>query len=80
MLLFGLFSYLFFPTALVSDKMSENPKFRVAETLVNEYSLWMNLTIKSLAPGDFGTYICSSVNALGKMESQVSVHSEYDVK
>ncbi|XP_026330411.1 lachesin-like [Hyposmocoma kahamanoa] len=60
--------------SLVSDKLSENPKFRVAETMVNEYSLWMNLTIKSLAPGDFGTYICSSVNALGKMESQVSVH------
>ncbi|XP_048001131.1 lachesin-like [Leguminivora glycinivorella] len=60
--------------SLVSDKLLENPKFRVTETIVNEYSLWMNLTIKSLAPSDFGTYVCASVNALGKMESQVSLH------
>lgn len=57
----------------------ENPKFRIMETIVNEYSLWMNLTIKSLAPGDFGTYVCASVNALGKMESQVSLHSECNI-
>ncbi|KPJ19456.1 Lachesin [Papilio machaon] len=60
--------------ALVSDKLFENPKLRIAETIVNEYSQWMNLTIKSLAPKDYGTYICASVNALGKMESQVSLH------
>ncbi|XP_045767464.1 lachesin-like isoform X2 [Maniola jurtina] len=60
--------------SLVSDKLLENPKFRITETSVNEYSLWMNLTIKSLAPSDYGTYVCASVNALGKMESQVSLH------
>ncbi|KAJ2937767.1 hypothetical protein O0L34_g17897 [Tuta absoluta] len=60
--------------SLVSDKLMDNSKLRVAETIVNAYSLWMNLTIKSLSPGDFGTYVCASVNALGKMESQVSVH------
>ncbi|XP_038218669.1 lachesin-like isoform X2 [Zerene cesonia] len=60
--------------ALVSDKLLENPKFRITERSVNEYSLWMNLTIKSLALADFGTYVCASVNALGKMESQVSLH------
>ncbi|XP_045496304.1 lachesin-like [Colias croceus] len=60
--------------SLVSDKLLENPKFRITERSVNEYSLWMNLTIKSLALNDFGTYVCASVNALGKMESQVSLH------
>ncbi|XP_068626745.1 lachesin-like, partial [Battus philenor] len=60
--------------ALVSDKLFENPKLRISETIVNEYSLWMNLTIKALAPKDYGTYVCASVNALGKMESQVSLH------
>ncbi|CAH2040611.1 unnamed protein product, partial [Iphiclides podalirius] len=60
--------------ALVSDKLFENPKLRISESVVNEYSLWMNLTIKSLAPKDFGTYVCASVNALGKMENQVSLH------
>ncbi|XP_062525076.1 lachesin isoform X2 [Bombyx mori] len=60
--------------ALLSDKLAENPKLRVKEAIVNEYSLWMNLTIKSLALSDYGTYVCASVNALGKMESQVSLH------
>ncbi|CAG5046565.1 unnamed protein product [Parnassius apollo] len=60
--------------ALVNGKVFDNPKLRVMETIVNEYSLWMNLTIKSLAPSDYGTYVCGSVNALGKMESQVSLH------
>ncbi|KAF9823987.1 hypothetical protein SFRURICE_020253, partial [Spodoptera frugiperda] len=60
--------------ALLSDKLTENPKLRVSETIMNEYSLWINLTIKSLALADYGTYVCASVNALGKMESQVSLH------
>ncbi|KOB70737.1 Lachesin, partial [Operophtera brumata] len=60
--------------APVSDKLAENTKLRVYETVVNEYSLWMNLSIKSLAPKDFGVYVCASVNALGKTENQVSLH------
>ncbi|CAG9138363.1 unnamed protein product [Plutella xylostella] len=60
--------------ALVSDKILENPKFRITEKALNAFSLWMNLTIRALAPGDYGTYVCASVNALGKMESQVSLH------
>ncbi|XP_060801990.1 lachesin [Amyelois transitella] len=60
--------------SLVSDKLMENPKLRVLETVVNEYSRWMNLSIKSLSKSDFGIYVCASVNALGKMESQVSLH------
>ncbi|RVE53571.1 hypothetical protein evm_001712 [Chilo suppressalis] len=60
--------------SLVGDKIMENPKLRTDETIVNDYSRWMNLTIKSLSLGDYGTYVCASVNALGKMESQVSLH------
>lgn len=63
-------------SAPVSDKLAENTKLRVYETIVNEYSLWMNLSIKSLAPKDFGVYVCASVNALGKTENQVSLHSK----
>ncbi|GBP59604.1 Lachesin [Eumeta japonica] len=59
---------------LLSDKLLENSKFRVSEVALNEYSLWLNLTIVSLAPADYGVYVCSSVNGLGKMESQVSLH------
>ncbi|CAG9787187.1 unnamed protein product [Diatraea saccharalis] len=60
--------------SLVSDKIMENPKLRIEETILNDYSRWMNLTIKSLSLNDYGTYVCASVNALGKMESQVSLH------
>lgn len=38
----------------------------------------MNLSIKSLAPKDFGVYVCASVNALGKTENQVSLHSKWE--
>ncbi|XP_053605801.1 lachesin-like isoform X2 [Plodia interpunctella] len=60
--------------SLVSDKFIDNPKIRVLEAVVNEYSRWMNLSIKSLSKADFGIYTCASVNALGKMEGQVSLH------
>ncbi|CAH0399195.1 unnamed protein product [Chilo suppressalis] len=41
--------------SLVGDKIMENPKLRTDETIVNDYSRWMNLTIKSLSLGDYGT-------------------------
>ncbi|KAK9511130.1 hypothetical protein O3M35_005751 [Rhynocoris fuscipes] len=41
------------------------------EIIINEYSLLMNMTIKSLEKKDFGSYKCSSVNAIGKAEGIV---------
>lgn len=46
------------------------------EILLNDYSLLMNLTIRSLEKRDFGGYICKSSNALGKAEGTVRLRGE----
>lgn len=46
-------------------------KYIMSETQLNEYSFYMNLTIKGLERKDLGGYVCASVNALGKVEGSV---------
>lgn len=43
----------------------------MTETVLNEYTLLMNLTIRSLERKDFGNYVCTSSNLLGKAEGVV---------
>lgn len=50
------------------------------EVPLNEYSLLMNLTIRSLEKRDFGGYICKSSNALGKAEGTVRLRGERAAK
>lgn len=47
------------------------------ETVHNEYSYHMNLTIRSLEKRDFGGYVCTSSNALGKAEGVVRLQGIY---
>lgn len=49
----------------------EGSKYFMQEVMLNDYTLMMNLTIKSLEQRDFGGYVCSSENALGKAEGVV---------
>lgn len=60
-----LFAFYLGEKLLLSDKyvMTEHP--------LNEYSWQMNLTVHSLEKRDFGGYVCSSVNALGKFDGVV---------
>ncbi|KAF4531639.1 hypothetical protein B566_EDAN006570, partial [Ephemera danica] len=51
--------------------MVESAKYVMSETPLNEYSLLMNLTIRTLERRDFGGYLCSSSNALGRVEGGV---------
>lgn len=51
-------------------------KYTIEETMLNEYSLFMNLTIRSLEKRDFGGYICSSSNAFGKAEGVVRLQGK----
>ncbi|XP_044731282.1 lachesin-like [Chrysoperla carnea] len=53
------------------EKLMEGSKYVMQEFMLNDYSLLMNLTIRSLEQRDFGGYICSSENALGKAEGVV---------
>ncbi|XP_018565621.1 lachesin-like [Anoplophora glabripennis] len=53
------------------EKLIPSDKYIMEESVINEYSLQMNLTILSLDKRDFGGYTCTSVNALGKAEGVV---------
>ncbi|XP_055921271.1 lachesin [Eupeodes corollae] len=52
-------------------KNSDGLKYNVSEVMINQYTWQMNLTIYQLTKADFGPYICSSVNALGKHEARI---------
>lgn len=54
-------------------------KYVITELPLNEYSLMMNLTIKSLEKRDFGGYLCTSSNALGRVEGGVRLQGESSV-
>ncbi|KOX68953.1 General transcription factor II-I repeat domain-containing protein 2 [Melipona quadrifasciata] len=45
---------------------------------LNDYSWQMNLTVNFLEKKDFGEYVCSSVNALGKADGIIHLQGEFD--
>ncbi|XP_014608379.1 PREDICTED: lachesin-like [Polistes canadensis] len=53
------------------EKLPPNDKYTMSEEQLSDYSWQMNLTVKSLKKADFGGYVCSTVNALGKAEGCV---------
>ncbi|XP_076235065.1 dpr-interacting protein lambda [Calliopsis andreniformis] len=53
------------------EKLLSSDKYTMSEYSLNDYSWQMNLTVNSLEKKDFGEYICSSVNALGKADGFV---------
>ncbi|XP_033609885.1 lachesin [Cryptotermes secundus] len=53
------------------EKLMESGKYEIKEVPINDYSLHMNLKILNVQKHDFGTYVCASVNALGKVEGSV---------
>lgn len=55
-------------------------KYSMEEYLVNDYSLLMNITIRTLEKRDFGGYVCSSVNAMGKADGLIRLQGRFKVK
>lgn len=61
-----------FPFAFyLGEKLLPGDKHVMTEYALSEYSRQMNLTVNSLEKRDFGGYVCSSVNALGKADGVV---------
>ncbi|XP_035914095.1 protein amalgam [Anopheles stephensi] len=52
-------------------KLYEGEKYTISEEKLNAYTWQLNLTVKNLHKGDFGPYICSSINALGKSDARI---------
>ncbi|XP_078043949.1 dpr-interacting protein lambda [Augochlora pura] len=53
------------------EKLLSSDKYVMSDSAVNDYSRQMNLTVNSLEKKDFGEYVCSSENALGKADGTV---------
>lgn len=60
----------------IGEKLIPSDKYIMEESVINEYSLQMNLTILNLDKRDFGGYTCTSVNALGKAEGVVRLQGK----
>ena len=54
----------------------ESIKYEISEVPINEYSWHMNLKILNVQKHDFGSYVCASVNALGKVEGDVRLQGK----
>lgn len=65
---------------IIGEKLIPSEKYSMEEVPLSDYSLLMNLTIRSLEKRDFGGYICKSSNALGKAEGTVRLRGEHYVK
>lgn len=52
----------------LGEKLLPNDKYAMSESALNDYSWQMKLTVNSLKKKDFGEYVCSSENALGKAD------------
>ncbi|KAJ9597735.1 hypothetical protein L9F63_011445, partial [Diploptera punctata] len=53
------------------EKLLESTKYEITEAPINYYSVHMNLRIFNVQKHEFGSYFCSSVNALGKAEGGI---------
>jgi hypothetical protein len=56
----------------------DSSKYEIKEVPINDYSLHMNLKILNVQKHDFGTYVCASVNALGKVEGSVRLQGKWN--
>ena len=59
------------------EKLMESAKYEISEVPINEYSWHMNLKILNVQKHDFGSYVCASVNALGKVEGDVRLQGKF---
>lgn len=59
-----------------SLKLHDGSKYTISEMPINMYTWQLNLTIKSLQKTDFGTYTCTSVNALGKQDARIRLRGK----
>jgi len=58
------------------EKLMESAKYEISEVQINDYSWHMNLKILNVQKHDFGSYVCASVNALGKVEGDVRLQGK----
>jgi hypothetical protein len=62
--------------AVTDSKLYHGEKYLMTESMINSYTWQMNLTVRNLQKSDFGQYVCSSDNALGKSDAPIRLQGE----
>lgn len=57
--------------AVTDTKLYHGEKYHIIESMINSFTWQMNLTVRNLQKSDFGQYVCSSENALGKSDAPI---------
>lgn len=47
--------------------------------MINAYTWQMNLTIRNLQKHDFGSYVCTSANAIGKEDDRIRINGNCEM-
>lgn len=48
----------------------------MTEVQLNSYTWKLSLAIRNITQTDFGIFVCSSINALGKSEAQIRLQGK----
>lgn len=62
--------------AVTDSKLYHGEKYHIIESMINSFTWQMNLTVRNLQKGDFGQYVCSSENALGKSDAPIRLQGK----
>ncbi|EDS37884.1 conserved hypothetical protein [Culex quinquefasciatus] len=58
------------------DQTIRRRKYVITEEKLNVFTWQLNLTVKNLQKSDFGAYLCSSINALGKADARIRLNDQ----
>lgn len=62
--------------AVTDSKLYHGEKYHIIESMINSFTWQMNITVRSLQKSDFGQYVCSSENALGKSDAPIRLQGK----
>ena len=62
--------------AVTDSKLYHGEKYHIIESMINSFTWQMNITVRNLQKSDFGQYVCSSENALGKSDAPIRLQGK----
>lgn len=65
---------------VTDSKLYHGEKYHIIESMINSFTWQMNITVRNLQKSDFGQFVCSSENALGKSDAPIRLQGKIDRK
>ena len=60
-----------------TEMLLSGPKYKISDSIINDYESNMRLTIKNWEATDKSHYTCISTNSLGKSEGKIQAYSKF---